>query len=499
MQRFFQRLDLVPFFFMTVFVVAAFFLPAQKLLLLFPDDSFFYMKTASHIARGMGSTFDGINFSNGYHPLYMYVLAALSLVWNLTGYDGLRAVLLLDGVLFLCFLYCLDRFLIKGRLAPVSRFLILMLCTILLGFYDFGNESRLLLPLAWLLVLCVTSDLRKQTWRLWGLGLVAAAVFLTRLDAVLWVGAIFFYLLIKNNGRQLVRLLTPLVLPLLLAGIGFILYNWLVFSSPATVSGYQKFGWPGVFATRWLITALPALQARFYFSLLMALGYLGWRRCNNPEHSCFTEIVYHLALYVCCYLCILVFWARGEVRFWYFVLPVSFSFVVLGLWLQQWSLAANIRFQTVLLLALLCFGGYTIHKKVTWETPVDAWKMALWIRDHTPDSARLYQVDGSGLTGYFSERAVINGDGLINSWEYQRFLRRGELSSYLALIKVDYLVWNRYQDHADIRINVPLKDAPGFEISVADSSRIMARFGRMIIIPMNAVQVSVKGTNHQVF
>ncbi|MBK6794108.1 MAG: hypothetical protein IPG80_16600 [Anaerolineales bacterium] len=37
------------------------------------DDSYYYFKVAQNIAAGYGSTFDGINMTNGYHPLWMLI------------------------------------------------------------------------------------------------------------------------------------------------------------------------------------------------------------------------------------------------------------------------------------------------------------------------------------------------------------------------------------------------------------------------------------------
>ena len=49
------------------------FQPIEKLLANFADDAFYYFKTASNIANGLGPTFDGENLTNGYHPLWMGV------------------------------------------------------------------------------------------------------------------------------------------------------------------------------------------------------------------------------------------------------------------------------------------------------------------------------------------------------------------------------------------------------------------------------------------
>ncbi|MDD2922098.1 MAG: hypothetical protein PHQ36_07405, partial [Anaerolineales bacterium] len=37
------------------------------------DDAYYYFKVAQNIAQGLGSTFDGINISNGYHPLWLLI------------------------------------------------------------------------------------------------------------------------------------------------------------------------------------------------------------------------------------------------------------------------------------------------------------------------------------------------------------------------------------------------------------------------------------------
>ena len=46
------------------------------------DDAFYYFKVAQNISEGNGSSFDGINLANGYHPLWMVVLTLLALVFD---------------------------------------------------------------------------------------------------------------------------------------------------------------------------------------------------------------------------------------------------------------------------------------------------------------------------------------------------------------------------------------------------------------------------------
>src|SRR5512134_2034494 len=37
------------------------------------DDAYYYFKVAQNISEGHGSTFDGVNVTNGYHPLWMLI------------------------------------------------------------------------------------------------------------------------------------------------------------------------------------------------------------------------------------------------------------------------------------------------------------------------------------------------------------------------------------------------------------------------------------------
>jgi len=69
-------------------------------LAFYEDDSFYYLRIAQQIAAGHHSTFDGTHLTNGYHPLWMLVLVALTLIFGtgLTFFYALQCVILL-GIL----------------------------------------------------------------------------------------------------------------------------------------------------------------------------------------------------------------------------------------------------------------------------------------------------------------------------------------------------------------------------------------------------------------
>jgi hypothetical protein len=48
--------------------------PEERLAFLFYDDAYYYFGVARNLAAGAGSTFDGLNPTNGYHPLWCWLL-----------------------------------------------------------------------------------------------------------------------------------------------------------------------------------------------------------------------------------------------------------------------------------------------------------------------------------------------------------------------------------------------------------------------------------------
>src|SRR3954447_22136254 len=63
------------------------------------DDAFYYFGIARNVAHGHGSTFDGINPTNGYHPLWMLMAVPFYAV-GLDDTAAVRALLALQVVMY---------------------------------------------------------------------------------------------------------------------------------------------------------------------------------------------------------------------------------------------------------------------------------------------------------------------------------------------------------------------------------------------------------------
>ena len=55
----------------------------------------------------------------------------------------------------------------------------------------------------------------------------------------------------------------------------------------------------------------------------------------------------------------------------------------------------------------------------------------------------------AGVFGYFSNRQVINLDGIVNSVEYQKVLRSQKINSYFEELGVDYFIQHRMLDREE--------------------------------------------------
>src|SRR3970040_241629 len=63
------------------------------------DDAYYYFKVAQNISEGHGSTFDGINPTNGYHPLWMLVCVPIFALARFDLILPLRLLVLVSGAI----------------------------------------------------------------------------------------------------------------------------------------------------------------------------------------------------------------------------------------------------------------------------------------------------------------------------------------------------------------------------------------------------------------
>jgi hypothetical protein len=472
----------VPALYLLALLLVAFTWSPGQLLYFTLDDGFFYMKTAHNVSQGLGFTFDGFNPTDGYHHLYMWLLSGVDRVVPLEGTAGLRVVLVLHGALIFAGCLAISRLLadvlsIPWRAAAVALVVASQM------FFNVGTEA----PLLFLLGMTFLSLVARQQQTLIGrdgstsnLGLAVAAssalICLARSDAALFVLGPGFTLLAWHalGGRRdaVASTLLAVILPAVAVEVLGAAYNLVQHGHATTVSAYIKNDFPDVFDNSWLANKPLAMQFRMLAPVAVSLAMLLLLAVQlktsrwSDARATFAVVWAGANLYVIAYAATLYLFTTGEgsvgaagVQSWYFVLTMAVFAIDLVYFvhfaanrlpsvafLPRRLLPAYARFYAaapLVLLALVLLAS-TVHFARTRaasnavDIRDDSAEAAEWLRLNTPSDARVYVIDYSGVVGYFSERSVVNGDGLINSWEYLEAVQAGRLEGWLAEHRVDY-------------------------------------------------------------
>jgi hypothetical protein len=111
------------------------------------DDFFYYLRIAQRIVMDGRSTYDGVHLTNGYHPLWMLVLIALTRLFGtgITFFYALQSVLV--GCVLTTYLFCERTFVkIAPRAGWLGAFATAALATSALVLAAGGMEVALATP-----------------------------------------------------------------------------------------------------------------------------------------------------------------------------------------------------------------------------------------------------------------------------------------------------------------------------------------------------------------
>ena len=209
------------------------------------DDAYYYFKVAQNISEGLGSTFDGVNPTNGYHPLWMLICIPIFALARFDLILPLRILLIVLGAFSagtgVMFYRLLGRVFhpVVGALAAVYW---VFNYDILQRVYQMGLETGLaVLCVVWLAYKLYEFETNWRTGlttqrQLMGLGFAALLAAFSRLDLVFLAGMVGLWILFR---RYPLRYLLPLDLVALPVSVllAFILRigmrDYLEFSSAA--------------------------------------------------------------------------------------------------------------------------------------------------------------------------------------------------------------------------------------------------------------------------
>lgn len=207
------------------------------------DDAFYYFKVAVNVLNGHGFTFDQINLTNGFHPLWM--LCCLAVFWLARFHLllPLRAMIIVSGVLNGLTGILLFR-LLKQKLHPYAAVAGATSWILLPSIYNFytvqGLESAISSVFLALLLLQATKIQSSATYHakeLILLGLIGALFILSRLDNLFVAGVVGFFIIFRVTRirRLLIYDLVGVIISALLAWLirfgtdGLVFENYSVY------------------------------------------------------------------------------------------------------------------------------------------------------------------------------------------------------------------------------------------------------------------------------
>ena len=176
------------------------------------DDGFYYFKVAANITQGLGVSFDGINLTNGFHPLWMLVCIPIFALARFDLILPLRILVLVSALLnigtAILIFRILRKFINSWTAAAMGVFWV-FLPSIHGAVAQNGMESTIsafFLALLFYLVI-QWQEQHPGFWKLVSLGLVAGLAILARLDnifVVMLLGVWFVFAFTSKYLRMLV-------------------------------------------------------------------------------------------------------------------------------------------------------------------------------------------------------------------------------------------------------------------------------------------------------
>ena len=205
------------------------------------DDAYYYFKVAQNISEGHGSTFDGINRTNGYHPLWMLICIPIFALARFDLILPLRILLLVMSGLSVAtaiLLYHLIGRIFTPAIGAIAALFWAFNSDVLNTLYQNGLESGIA---AFFVILLVDKLYElERSWRknevsqkqIATLAVIAVLAMFSRLDLVFLAGIVGIWIVFRGH---LLRYFLPLDI------VTIIVVTLLAFIIRVDIPGYYEY------------------------------------------------------------------------------------------------------------------------------------------------------------------------------------------------------------------------------------------------------------------
>lgn len=487
----------------------------------FTSDTFYYLSIARHSITSPFYTSDGLYPTNGFHPLWGFLLTKLfslpAFASNLDGQIfltfGLSLTLTALGMMFFgLVVYHLTENASVSLLSSVPGFYYLIFAPLIPNYnstwaYINGMESPL--SIFWfglLLYLIVNKDLLsdQRLWMTTVLSLLMTLVIFSRLDDVFLLLPFWALLFLFSTSRKQAvgRLAIAAGIPIITL-LAYMLYNYSYTGSPMPVSGLIKNGnwlpvnliffitsffpiqltqynpiWPEA-SMRSLQTVIPALTA--------VIWIFAWSKNKNwkaiPRDT--STIISALAVYVVIkgmYNLVLVY-LMGQGHWYYSISIMIFNLITAVVVAGLLKGITSQRQRTLLAIAslslVILLGNTFVHNKIQSEYNLGYYRF--WLQKDNVNQAlnaldpnlRVVEYD-DGILSYLVDAPAMNGFGFTLDKEAAQMQTDGRLlelayqRGYRTIAVMSYITFPDELENDSDQIRERLKGMPGIKLENLD-------------------------------
>ncbi len=396
----------------------------------YSDDFFYYLKIAENIVLNDFSSFNGIVGTNGYHPLWQFILAGLYKLFSSDYILYVIAIIQIISAVISYYLlkkilskYCDDAYSI---FASISIFLSIILIS------KSGMEVIITIP-SFLYSLYLIIYEQKKILKL---SFVISIMVLSRLDSAIL--AMIMYLSLFFNKRITFRDMGIV----LLGSIPVIIYlvgNLIVYEHLMPVSGAAKqlkSSFSPVLNS--LLSAFNLYPGRVIYSLIPML-MLFFALCHFlfAKQKLVKEVRY-LLFFPVIVLLYYSFESGWGLWSWYFYILIPSSIYFFLAYYKVLKKYATYLKYLALGFTILWISTNVIIKKPDGNIDYKR-KMAL-VEFFEGKEGRIAMGDAAGLPGYLLDNPVIQLEGLVMDFEYLEILKAQDLDSIFSFYDIDYYV-----------------------------------------------------------
>lgn len=421
----------------------------QHWVALLYDDFFYYMKVAENWVDGHGSTFNRLVPTNGYHPLWMLVLAAAYAVLGagevLFHFVSIVCVGMAGATFWL--VREMSRRLGADRgWSCVAGLYVTAFC---LRHYITGMEAILCLPLAfWFLLRLTAPDALAAPATVFRTALVGSAMVLSRLDAaVLLLVAAGVVLASAEARRQLTwRHVCAGLLGLMPVAL-YVLSNLVWHDTLMPVSGMAKQLMPPG-ATWAVFSGVWQGSISFKLNVVFWLVSLLWCTVHLGGSTFLQRLMWAGMFFPLAYFALLSFRSDWWLSDWY-LYPIR---VAVACALAHWLSLPTCRAWLAAPWRLALGGAVAAIALLTTSWSVNPGQLAVYqaaaaLAEFEKTHPGTYAMgDRAGKVGYLMRHPVVQLEGLVMDKPFLAFMKRSApLAEVLAHYDADYYVGSSHE------------------------------------------------------